>query len=221
MWPRQIYLFVCCVSEDHLRVAAAVAVLRRRVITSTKSQRLCDSWFLAQVWCFHGNSRCCAAHHYQLLFLEEDAQVRPLCFALQIRLKIKPKVNLRKKLWHTLTRSCHSLPCRLQYKYSKLMMNSGGKECELPTADSCAIMEGEDAEDDIMYLSKRSVFSKMRSYSREVSNNSIHTHSELCMRQLLMICVECFQRSSDGFDSVPLKSSSSRQHREEDDSDDD
>ncbi|XP_036960563.1 endosome/lysosome-associated apoptosis and autophagy regulator 1 [Acanthopagrus latus] len=84
---------------------------------------------------------------------------------------------------------------KLQYKYSKLMMNSGGKECELPTADSCAIMEGEDAEDDIMYLSKRSVFSKMRSYSRE--------------------------RSSDGFDSVPLKSSSSRQHREEDDSDDD
>lgn len=83
---------------------------------------------------------------------------------------------------------------KLQYKYSKLMMNSRGKECELPTADSCAIMEGEDAEDDIMYLSKRSVFSKIRSYSRE--------------------------RSSDGFDSVPLKSSSSRQHREEDDSDD-
>uniref|UniRef100_A0A671YMS3 Endosome-lysosome associated apoptosis and autophagy regulator 1 n=1 Tax=Sparus aurata TaxID=8175 RepID=A0A671YMS3_SPAAU len=73
---------------------------------------------------------------------------------------------------------------KLQYKYSKLMMNSRGKECELPTADSCAIMEGEDAEDDIMYLSKRSVFSKIRSYSRE--------------------------RSSDGFDSVPLKSSSSQ-----------
>ncbi|XP_073325576.1 endosome/lysosome-associated apoptosis and autophagy regulator 1 [Pagrus major] len=84
---------------------------------------------------------------------------------------------------------------KLQYKYSKLMMNSGGKECELPTADSCAIMEGEDAEDDIMYLTKRSLFTKIRSYSRE--------------------------RSSDGFDSVPLKFSSSRQHIEEEDSDDD
>uniref|UniRef100_A0A671YK37 Endosome-lysosome associated apoptosis and autophagy regulator 1 n=1 Tax=Sparus aurata TaxID=8175 RepID=A0A671YK37_SPAAU len=66
---------------------------------------------------------------------------------------------------------------KLQYKYSKLMMNSRGKECELPTADSCAIMEGEDAEDDIMYLSKRSVFSKIRSYSREV----IHTHNCECI----------------------------------------
>nr|XP_020503966.1 UPF0577 protein KIAA1324 homolog [Labrus bergylta] len=83
---------------------------------------------------------------------------------------------------------------KLQFKYSKLMMTSGGKECELPTADSCAIMEGEDAEDDIMYLNKKSFFNKIKSYSRE--------------------------RTSDGFDSVPLKSSSLRQ-REEEDSDDD
>ncbi|CAJ1085315.1 endosome/lysosome-associated apoptosis and autophagy regulator 1 [Xyrichtys novacula] len=83
---------------------------------------------------------------------------------------------------------------KLQYKYSKLMMTSGGKECELPTADSCAIMEGEDAEDDIMYLNKKSFFNRIKSFSRE--------------------------RTSDGFDSVPLKSSSLRQ-REEEDSDDD
>lgn len=63
--------------------------------------------------------------------------------------------------------------CRLQYKYSKLMMSSGGKECDLPTADSCAIMEGEDAEDDVMYLTKKSFFTKMRSYSREVSDPSV------------------------------------------------
>lgn len=61
------------------------------------------------------------------------------------------------------------LHCRLQYKYSKLM-SSGGKECELPTADSCAIMEGEDAEEDIMYLTKKPFFSKIRSYSREVGD---------------------------------------------------
>ncbi|KAM9856084.1 endosome/lysosome-associated apoptosis and autophagy regulator 1 [Aulostomus maculatus] len=82
---------------------------------------------------------------------------------------------------------------KLQYKYSKLMMSSGGKECELPTADSCAIMEGEDAEDDLIDLTKTSFFTKIKSFSRE--------------------------RTSDGFDSVPLKSSSSRQHIEEDDSD--
>ncbi|XP_068185966.1 endosome/lysosome-associated apoptosis and autophagy regulator 1 [Antennarius striatus] len=83
---------------------------------------------------------------------------------------------------------------KLQYKYSKLIMDSGGKECELPTADSCAIMEGEDIEDDITYLTKKSFFTKIKSYSRE--------------------------RTSDGFDSVPLKSSSSHQLKEDEDSDD-
>ncbi|XP_062283027.1 endosome/lysosome-associated apoptosis and autophagy regulator 1 [Scomber scombrus] len=81
---------------------------------------------------------------------------------------------------------------KLQYKYSKLMMTSGGKECELPGADSCAIMEGEDAEDDLMDLTKKSFFTKIKSFSRE--------------------------RTSDGFDSVPLKSSSSRQLMEDEDS---
>ncbi|KAG7472616.1 hypothetical protein MATL_G00110570 [Megalops atlanticus] len=71
---------------------------------------------------------------------------------------------------------------KLEYKYSKLMMSAGEKECELPTADSCAIMEGEDAEDDLIYLTKKSIFGKIKSFSRE--------------------------RTSDGFDSVPLKSSS-------------
>ncbi|KAM6977768.1 endosome/lysosome-associated apoptosis and autophagy regulator 1 [Aplochiton taeniatus] len=71
---------------------------------------------------------------------------------------------------------------KLQYKYSKLMMTSGDKDCDLPAADSCAIMEGEDAEDDLIYLTKKSFFTKIKSFSRE--------------------------RSSDGFDSVPLKSSS-------------
>ncbi|XP_067095809.1 endosome/lysosome-associated apoptosis and autophagy regulator 1 [Osmerus mordax] len=71
---------------------------------------------------------------------------------------------------------------KLQYKYSKLVMSSGEKECELPAADSCAIMEGEDAEDDLIYLTKKSFFTRIKSFSRE--------------------------RTSDGFDSVPLKTSS-------------
>ncbi|KAJ8258057.1 hypothetical protein GJAV_G00192700 [Gymnothorax javanicus] len=74
---------------------------------------------------------------------------------------------------------------KLEYKYSKLMMSSGDKECELPAADSCAIMEGEDAEDDLIYLTKRSIFCKIKAFSRE--------------------------RTSDGFDSVPLKSSSGQE----------
>ncbi|XP_028849425.1 UPF0577 protein KIAA1324 [Denticeps clupeoides] len=71
---------------------------------------------------------------------------------------------------------------RLEYRYSKLMTGSGDRECQLPAADSCAIMEGEDAEDDLIYLTKKSIFGKIKSFSRE--------------------------RTSDGFDSVPLKSSS-------------
>uniref|UniRef100_A0A665U180 Si:ch211-163l21.8 n=1 Tax=Echeneis naucrates TaxID=173247 RepID=A0A665U180_ECHNA len=85
---------------------------------------------------------------------------------------------------------------KLQYKYSKLMMSSGGKECELPTADSCAIMEGEDAEDaedELMNLTKKSFFTKIKSFS--------------------------WERTSDGFDSVPLKSSSLLHYQEEEDSD--
>ncbi|XP_017323848.2 endosome/lysosome-associated apoptosis and autophagy regulator 1 [Ictalurus punctatus] len=70
---------------------------------------------------------------------------------------------------------------KLEYKYSKLM-SAESKECELPAADSCAIMEGEDAEDDLIYLTKKSFFTKIKSFTRE--------------------------RTSDGFDSVPLKSSS-------------
>ncbi|XP_054905643.1 endosome/lysosome-associated apoptosis and autophagy regulator 1 [Poeciliopsis prolifica] len=82
---------------------------------------------------------------------------------------------------------------KLQYKYSRLMMNSEGKECELPTADSCAIMEGEDAEDELMDLTHKSFFTKIKSFSRE--------------------------RTSDGFDSVPLKSSYRHQQEDEEEED--
>lgn len=164
-----ICLSVClCVSENHLCVAAAVAVLRRRGTASAKSQCLRVSGFLAQVWCFHGNGRCSPARQYQLLFLEEDAQVRTqsLTSPPSFHWYLTPVSYInRGSSWHNVT----SL-CRLQYKYSKLMSTSGSKECELPTADSCAIMEGEDAEDDLMDLTKKSFFTKIKSFSREVSN---------------------------------------------------
>lgn len=75
-WSSQI-----CLPENHVRVAAAAAVLWRRVAPGTKSQRLCVSGFLAPVWCFHRDHRCCAAHRDQLLFLEENTQVRLLSFS--------------------------------------------------------------------------------------------------------------------------------------------
>uniref|UniRef100_A0A2D4L4P4 MRH domain-containing protein n=1 Tax=Micrurus paraensis TaxID=1970185 RepID=A0A2D4L4P4_9SAUR len=71
---------------------------------------------------------------------------------------------------------------KLEYKYSKLVMNASAKDSELPAADSCAIMEGEDVEDDLLFTSKNSFFGKIKAFTSK--------------------------RTSDGFDSVPLKTSS-------------
>ncbi|XP_029952251.1 UPF0577 protein KIAA1324-like [Salarias fasciatus] len=52
---------------------------------------------------------------------------------------------------------------RLEYKYSRLVM-SANKECEMPVADSCAVMEGEnegDMEDEVVY-SKPSLLGKLK-----------------------------------------------------------
>ncbi|MGH0188924.1 UNVERIFIED_CONTAM: hypothetical protein FKN15_032124 [Acipenser sinensis] len=57
----------------------------------------------------------------------------------------------------------------LEYKYSKLVMNSSLKDCELPAADSCAIMEGEDGEDDLIFLTKKSIFGKIKSFTTKCS----------------------------------------------------
>ncbi|NXI34702.1 K1324 protein, partial [Galbula dea] len=72
---------------------------------------------------------------------------------------------------------------RLEYKYSKLVMNAAAKESEMPAPDSCAIMEGEDAEDDLLFATKKSLFGKIKDLTAK--------------------------RTPDGFDSVPLKPSSS------------
>ncbi|XP_076119419.1 endosome/lysosome-associated apoptosis and autophagy regulator family member 2 [Alosa pseudoharengus] len=52
---------------------------------------------------------------------------------------------------------------RLEYKYSRLVM-SANKECELPAADSCAIMEGEgeEMEDEVVYSNKPSLLGKLK-----------------------------------------------------------
>lgn len=69
------------------------------------------------------------------------------------------------------------------------MMTAGDKECELPAADSCAIMEGEDAEDDLIYLSKKSFFTKIKSFSREVRSQDrvIQTGHSLIFRSPVVL----------------------------------
>uniref|UniRef100_A0A8B9K4W9 Si:ch211-233h19.2 n=1 Tax=Astyanax mexicanus TaxID=7994 RepID=A0A8B9K4W9_ASTMX len=59
---------------------------------------------------------------------------------------------------------------KLEFKYSKLVMSTN-KECELPAADSCAIMEGEgeEVEDEVVY-SKPSLLGKLKAIATKVYN---------------------------------------------------
>uniref|UniRef100_A0A671NB52 UPF0577 protein KIAA1324-like n=1 Tax=Sinocyclocheilus anshuiensis TaxID=1608454 RepID=A0A671NB52_9TELE len=60
---------------------------------------------------------------------------------------------------------------KLEFKYSKLVM-SANKECELPAADSCAIMEGEgeeNEEEEVVYANKSSLLAKLKAIATKVS----------------------------------------------------
>ncbi len=49
---------------------------------------------------------------------------------------------------------------------------SANKECELPAADSCAIMEGEgeeNEEDEVVYANKSSLLAKLKAIATKVS----------------------------------------------------
>lgn len=46
---------------------------------------------------------------------------------------------------------------------------TANKECELPAADSCAIMEGEDNEEDVVYSTKPSLLGKLKSIATKVN----------------------------------------------------
>lgn len=56
---------------------------------------------------------------------------------------------------------------RLEYKYSRLVM-SANKDCELPAADSCALAEGEEPDDDVVYAQKPSLLRKLRAIASKV-----------------------------------------------------
>ncbi|CAL8263616.1 unnamed protein product [Merluccius merluccius] len=63
---------------------------------------------------------------------------------------------------------------RLEYKYSRLVM-SANKDCEMPGADSCAVMEGEendgDMEDDVVYT-KPSLLGKLKAIASKGKGDS-------------------------------------------------
>nr|XP_045720990.1 endosome/lysosome-associated apoptosis and autophagy regulator family member 2 [Mirounga angustirostris] len=60
---------------------------------------------------------------------------------------------------------------KLEYKYSKLVMTTNSKECELPAADSCALMEGEDNEEEVVYSNKQSLLGKLKSLATKEKEN--------------------------------------------------
>ncbi|KAJ8395653.1 hypothetical protein AAFF_G00028900 [Aldrovandia affinis] len=60
---------------------------------------------------------------------------------------------------------------RLEYKYSRLVM-SANKECELPAANSCAIMEGEENEEEVAYSNKPSLLGKLKSIASKGNGES-------------------------------------------------
>uniref|UniRef100_A0A8C9U582 Endosome-lysosome associated apoptosis and autophagy regulator family member 2 n=1 Tax=Scleropages formosus TaxID=113540 RepID=A0A8C9U582_SCLFO len=57
---------------------------------------------------------------------------------------------------------------RLEYKYSRLVMTAS-RDCDMPAADSCAVMEGDDNEDDVVCSSKPSLLGKLKSMAAKVS----------------------------------------------------
>ncbi|XP_033054198.1 UPF0577 protein KIAA1324-like [Trachypithecus francoisi] len=57
-------------------------------------------------------------------------------------------------------------------------MNATLKDCDLPAADSCAIMEGEDVEDDLIFTSKKLLFGKIKSFTSKISGRQLEQAEE-------------------------------------------
>lgn len=120
--------------------------------------------FLAKSRNFHWDLCGCLASHARRLFLEKDS-----------------KVSNWRQDWGTrglaLSRGgvggvgvdddTTCIP-RLEYKYSKLVMDAAARESEATSPDSCAIMEGEDAEDELLFATEMSLFGKLKALTAKV-----------------------------------------------------
>ncbi|XP_063811022.1 endosome/lysosome-associated apoptosis and autophagy regulator 1-like isoform X3 [Pseudophryne corroboree] len=135
--------------------------------------------------CQHGIQTTTALWHIPRLCVggvDLPAPAFTICKSADFWLKVGVTLGISSALVLTALTSYYWKKNRsLEYKYSRLMMNAPSKDGELPAADSCAIMEGEDAEDELIFNNRRSILRKFMSLSGK--------------------------RTSDGFDSVPLKSS--------------
>ncbi|KAM7032573.1 endosome/lysosome-associated apoptosis and autophagy regulator 1 isoform 7-T7 [Acridotheres tristis] len=93
---------------------------------------------------------------------------------------------------------------KLEYKYSKLVMDAVARESDATSPDSCAIMEGEDAEDELLFATEMSLFGKFKALTAKFPHH----------RMAPGLNFPTPQRMPDGFDSVPLKTSSSSTKQE-------
>uniref|UniRef100_A0A665V221 UPF0577 protein KIAA1324-like n=1 Tax=Echeneis naucrates TaxID=173247 RepID=A0A665V221_ECHNA len=75
---------------------------------------------------------------------------------------------------------------RLEYKYHRLVMSTN-KECELPAADSCALAEGEEPDDDVVYTQKPTLLGKLRAIASKdgESSESVQLNSSQSDRWVL------------------------------------
>lgn len=105
---------------------------------------------------------------------------------------------------------------RLEYKYSRLVM-SANKECEMPGADSCAVMEGEnegDMEDEIVYT-KPSLLGKLKAIASKVritapfSLLQVKYQKSFKVMQSKHVCFR-FQGNGEHYEHVQLNSSHSK-----------
>uniref|UniRef100_A0A673BBS9 Si:dkey-153k10.9 n=1 Tax=Sphaeramia orbicularis TaxID=375764 RepID=A0A673BBS9_9TELE len=60
---------------------------------------------------------------------------------------------------------------RLEYKYSRLVM-SANKDGEVPVADSCALDEGEEPDDDVVYAQRPTLLRKLRAIANKEEEGS-------------------------------------------------
>ncbi|XP_072569382.1 endosome/lysosome-associated apoptosis and autophagy regulator 1 isoform X2 [Paramormyrops kingsleyae] len=204
-------------STIRMRCDPSVLTNDQLSLPSMCSEGTCDGCSFHFLWRTRHACPLCSAHHYKEIISGCDQGIQRTTYVWQQPLQCSGGIPLpAQKLSACVTLdfwlkfgvltggvaalllvvlSCYfwKRTRRLQYKYSKLITNTGETESDLPAADSCAIMEGEDAEDDLIYLTKRSIYGKIKSFSRQVC---------ICVTGLnkysVSVCFTCHGRPFQG-----------------------
>lgn len=123
--------------------------------------------FLAKSWNFHWDLCGRLASRARCLFLEKDSKVRNWRRDLGTRGLALSRGGVGGGGHDDTT----CIP-RLEYKYSKLVMDTAARESEAASPDSCAIMEGEDAEDELLFATEMSLFGKLKALTAKVRDGT-------------------------------------------------